>query len=226
MRPAGRDWERARSGSPPVVGYSYGPHASRLPDCWSAATTSRGLTPRASASLRIFAGRGIASPFSHFVMMRGPTPIFSASSPCVSTAARHLRSADRLRAAPPDRAAHPAPPPRAGARRAWSPPWWSLRSARTAGPAVPRASCPSLNWHRERGQAPRPIAPGVAPAVRLRRALSRPPAVPSVAATPPGQGRSAALRVPAGCRCAPPLTGRGPGRCTCGRGRRDGGSTR
>ena len=56
--------------------------------------------------------------------------------------------------------------------------------------------------------------------------VARPPAGPSVAATPPGQGRSAALRVPAGCRCAPPLTGRGPGRCTCGRGRRDGGSTR
>ena len=31
---------------------------------------------------------------------------------------------------------------------------------------------------------------------------SRSPSAPSLAATPPGQGRSAALRVPAGCRCS------------------------
>ncbi len=112
----------------------------------------------------------------------------------VPSAARHLRAADCLRLAPPDRAAHPARPPAGGARRAWSPPWCVLRSARAAGSVVPRASCPSPKRHRERGQAPRPSAPGVAPAVRLRRALSRPPSPSTLAATPPGQGR-----------CAPPV---------------------
>ena len=35
---------------------------------------------------------------------------------------RHLRRTDWFRRAPPDHDAHPAPPPRAGARRAWPPP--------------------------------------------------------------------------------------------------------
>lgn len=75
----------------------------------------------------------------------------------------------------PDCAAHPAPPPRDGARRAWPPPWCSLWSARSAGAAAARAGCRWLNWHGERGQVPPPSAPAVAPAVRRHRAGSRPP---------------------------------------------------
>lgn len=125
----------------------------------------------------------------------GPVTRGHRRSATISPAARHLRAADWLRLAPPDRAAHPTRPPSGGARPAWSPPLGcALRSARSAGSAVPRASCPSLKWHRERGQAPRPSAPGVAPAVRLRRVLSRPPSTLSLAATLPLQGRCASLR--------------------------------